>query len=90
MVLSFKTGQWTSRNTTGTDIITGVGFQPKAILICSSAYYIAFDSIDSYTSFGIGAAVDTTAANQKCHFNVSEDAAATSITHQAWNNADCM
>ena len=87
MVLSFKTGQWTSRNTTGTDIITGVGFQPKAILIVSSAYFVAFDSIDGYAYFGIGAAVDTTAANQRAAFTVSDDAAATSISHQTWNNA---
>lgn len=87
MVLSFKTGQWTSRNTTGTDIITGLGFQPKVILIWNFSYWIAFESIDSYAYFGIGAAVDTTAANQRCHFNVSEDGGASSVTHQSWNNA---
>lgn len=87
MVLSFKTGQWTSRSTAGTDVVTGLGFQPKAIIIYDLAYYVAFETIDSYAYFGIGAAVDTTAANQRCHFNVSEDGGASSVTHQAWNNA---
>lgn len=87
MVLNFKTGQWTSRTTTGTDVITGLGFQPKAIIIYDLAYYVAFESIDSYAYFGFGAAVDTTAANQRCYFDVSDDAAATSNTHQAWNAA---
>lgn len=85
MVLSFKTGQWTSRTTAGTDVITGLGFQPKAIIIYDLAYFVAFESIDGYSYFGIGAAVDTTAANQRCYFIVSEDGGAAAVTHEAWN-----
>jgi len=87
MVLSFKAGSWTSRATVGNDTITGVGFTPKVVIIFSTAYYVAFNSIDSYTYVNIGAAADTTAANQKCIFAVSEDAVGTSVSHQAWNTA---
>ncbi len=85
MVLSFKTGQWSGRATVGNDVITGVGFQPKVVLIWTGNYDGTNDSIASYFQFGFGAAVDTTAANQRSIFLYSADAAAISSTAANWD-----
>lgn len=74
MPVSFKTGSWTSRTTTGTDVITGVGFQPKIILFFSTADFAADDTFAADYNFRFGVATDTTAANQAAMASYSQDA----------------
>ena len=90
MVLSFKTGQWNSRTTTGVDTITGVGFTPKAILVWTGDYDGTVNSIAGWFQFGFGAAADTTAANQRSISVDSQDAAATSTTEANWDEDSSM
>lgn len=87
MTLSFRTGQLSSGTVTGNQVITGVGFQPKAVIMYTAGYFVGFDTIDSFFEWGFGAAADTTAANQKSTFLVSDDNAAISNTHQSWNGS---
>lgn len=87
MVLSFAQGSWTSRTTTGTDVITGVGFTPKVIIIFASSYDVAFDTITGYIEFGVGGATDTTAANQRGMYLEAQDAIATTNTDSYWHAA---
>lgn len=75
MTLTFKTGQFTGLAATGTQAITGVGFTPKLILVYESAYFVGFDTIDSWLQFGMGAASDTTAANQRAIYVDGADGA---------------
>jgi hypothetical protein len=84
MTILFKTGAWTSRTSTGTDVITGVGFTPKIILCFSSAHFASDNAFASDYNFRFGAAVDTTAANQYALYTYSTDAQATSNTESSW------
>lgn len=90
MVLNFKTGQWSSRTTTGVDALTGVGFQPKVIIPFQCAYFINFDTIDSWIQFGVGAAVDTTAANQRSVYCDGNDGATPTDNESNWDSAKAI
>lgn len=65
MTFLFKTGTFTSRTTTGTDVISGVGFQPKVIILWAAVEATNDDTFADLYHLNFGAAVDTTAANQK-------------------------
>lgn len=64
MVLSFKTGNFNKQTTTGNQVITGVGFQPKGIILWGISDG-ALNTFMSQLGFFIGFAADTTAANQR-------------------------
>lgn len=86
MVLSFKTGSFTSRTTTGTDTVTGVGFTPKLILLWTTAGGTESTYAARFTLV-YGGAVDTTAANQQVIFATSRNSGATSYAEEAFQSA---
>lgn len=87
MALSFFTGSFNSITTTGTQAITGVGFTPKVIVIHTAAYDVGFDNITGWVEWGMGAAVDTTAANQRSLYIEAVDGSATSNTYSVWHSS---
>lgn len=87
MGLSFFTGSFTSRTSVGTDVITGVGFTPKVIIIYSGGYDVAFNTITGYIEWCLGAAVDTTAANQRAIYVEAVDGSGNSNTYSRWHSS---
>lgn len=86
MALSFKAGSFTSRTSTGTDVIAGVGFQPKVIML----YTTEPGTIATYTDafdFRFGAAINTTAADQGAFDSSSWENGTTSYAEESWNGA---
>lgn len=87
MTLSFKTGSFSSGTVGGNVAVTGVGFTPKVIMLWESAYFVGFDTIDSWLQFGLGAATDTTPANQRCIYADSSDGTTPTDSACLWNSA---
>jgi hypothetical protein len=81
-----KTGSWTSRANTGTDVITGVGFTPKVIIVYSNELTNAnLNSFQPHFAFHFGVAVGTTATtDQRCFSTVSLDNSASSSVYRGW------
>jgi hypothetical protein len=90
MTVSFKTGAFTSRTTTGTDVITGVGFQPKIIIFFSTADFAADDAFAADYNFRFGVATDTTAANQGGMASYSQDGASVTNCDRVWNSTGAL
>lgn len=92
MTFSFKTGSFTSRTTTGTDVVTGVGFQPTVILLFTTAGGTEATYASRF-EFVLGAADDTTAANQQAIDASSRDDGgnasdgSNSFTEEGWHAA---
>lgn len=86
MTLQTFAGTWTSRANAGDDVITGVGFTSKVIIVYSGELTnAALNAFQSNYAFHFGVAVGTTATtDQRCLTAVSLDAAATSDVYSAW------
>jgi hypothetical protein len=84
LTLSFKTGQF--QGGTGNVAVTGVGFQPKLVMLYESGYFVGFDTIDSWSQFGLGAASDTTATNQRSMYMDASDGATPTDAACVWDN----
>lgn len=91
MTILFKTGAWTSRTSTGTDVITGVGFTPKIILFFWTADFNTDDTFAADYNFRFGAAVDTTSTNQGSMASFSLDGqAGVSAADRAWYGSGAL
>src|SRR5687768_327907 len=83
MGVSFKKGTFTKRTSTGSDNITTVGFQPKALIFWSSAQTV--ETFEEHISLSYGYSDGT---NNTCVTYASEDNQATSDSyHNVMNNA---
>lgn len=77
MSLSYKVGSFSAASATGNHVITGVGFQPKALM-----FFVVprtGDGSNSGCSLGIGAAVSSTQRGA-AFFNSSDAAATSTVT----------
>lgn len=57
MAFSFKVGSFTSSGSSGAQAVTGVGFQPKALILLTTSQVSG--GLDTFAVFGIGAASST-------------------------------
>ena len=87
MGISVKVGHFTKDTTTGahTQTVTGVGFQPKAVIFFSSANTATGISADA--NFMVGMSDGT---GHKCAAMSSNDGAATSVSANSTNSANCI
>lgn len=86
MTLLFKTGQF-NQAATGNNVVTGVGFQPKLVMLYESGYFVGFDTIDGWLQFGLGAAYDTTAGNQRSIYGDCNDGTLPTDNVSNWDSA---
>ncbi len=85
MVL-IKTGIFQLQATNGDQVIAGVGFTPKVVMLFANRSTVV-NSFGSDSAFVVGFAVDTTAANQKAWNMVCDDGNASSDVHGSWQIA---
>lgn len=86
MTIQTFTGTWTSRATAGNDVITGVGFTPKVIIVYGiGANNGQNNAFTIFYTLNFGVAVGTTAVNdQRCLMTFSNNNVATSDVDSCW------
>lgn len=86
MAMNVTTGTFNCPSGTGDDAITGVGFQPKAIL-----FYFTLKTADgSAVDYAIGIGMAASSTERAAISASSDDALATSNCQRTTDNADCI
>lgn len=89
MAFETFTGTLTEPASTGNQVITGVGFTPKAVIFWWAVNTgTGFNSVNQNYQMGLGIA--TGATDEGCAIITSEDAQGTSVCDRRTDNANCI